>query len=285
MHSRKLSYRQTIYPATIAQVIPLVIEKIHEKSRDNGGKPVTIKMTDIFGGDGVFLEMFDAQLQKELALKGIAMPQMEYYLVDGSPILAGIASKRFAHMSNVRVIKGDLLRGRFPSQISNSDIITSIGGGFNRQVASIEEAETLIKSIGSVLADDGRLVITGITRVVLNASQFEQFGWNVLNKSIPKFLKLIVKDYPVQMYVLAKSNRPFTATSTDEGIVNGTESLEITQKDFHESRNNVAIDFIATSLFAEMTRIRLIQGDHIVMNLGSGAIHLMDYGWLHHSTI
>ena len=124
--------------------------------------------------------------------KGREMPHMKYYLVEDNEVGYEAAKARLSGIPGAQApIKSNLLDGgALPKEILGADIITSIGGGFNFQVANKREAKKPMRGIRGVLNEHGRLIITGLSMVHFSSKDFVDNGFNVLNMSVP--LNLII---------------------------------------------------------------------------------------------
>ena len=190
-------YIPYIHPIAADAVLSLIDAMVEKGQKE-------IKMVDIFGGDGSFLEIFHHKFLEHF--KGKEMPRIKYFLVESNETNYEEAKAKLDSLPGVesQIIKSDLLAGGpLPKEILGADIITSIGGGFNFQVANKNEAKRLMRSVRDALNDDGKLIVTGLSMTHFYSNDFRQNGFNVLNMSIP--LNLIIGKPPRQMYILSKA--------------------------------------------------------------------------------
>jgi len=190
-------YREHIYPAAVDAVLSLVEQKI---SQTSPGAPAKIRMADIFGGDGSFLEMFHKSLQEYVKASGLRMPEMEYWLVERNAKNIKAAAQKLSGAA-FHIVKSDLLQESLARIIPPMDIVTSLGGGFNLQVGSREDAQKLSGEVSRTLVKNGHAIVIGYSVPVLKTDEFH--GLNALNLSIP--INFIVKNHTYQLYVFEKA--------------------------------------------------------------------------------
>ncbi len=200
----KQAYNEFIHPMAISAVVSLVDEMAAKGQKD-------INMMDIFAGDGSFIEKFHQALVRHF--QGRDMPRMHYWLAEGNEqnlnVLDAVRKDFKERLSMyIQIIPKNLLEGEslFSSEdnVPKMDIITSIGGGFNFEVASREQALALVSEVHDFLNDGGKLLITGFSEVHLSARIFEERGFTTINTSIP--LNYLRAGRLKQMYIFSKKD-------------------------------------------------------------------------------
>src|SRR4029077_1460018 len=106
---------------------------------------------------------------------------------------------------DAHVIQADLSNDSLGKMLPTVDLVTSIGGGFSKQVSPRETALELSGDVRNVLSPGGHLIVTGLTDALIRPSEFR--GFKPLNYSIPE--NFIRDQFPRQMPVLVRSELRF----------------------------------------------------------------------------
>ena len=195
------AYAQHIHPAVIAAAVSLVEAQL-ERERDGHNPGKRIKMVDIFGGDGDFLRAFQKALQNRFSAIGLPVPDIEYWLIEKNQKSVETAKNKKL-ISEINIVQADLTQSQLRDFVSDADIVTSIGGGFNQQVIGPKEKSVqILRDVRKALAPGGHLIVAGLTSVKLTSGEFEAEGFKALNYSIPiNFVKVL---HGEQLYVFER---------------------------------------------------------------------------------
>jgi len=272
----KIQYKEKIHPAAVEAALSLIEEKF------NNDPARIIRMVDIFGGNGAFLEMFDQRLREHF--KGKSMPVVEYWLVDDNADSIAEASERFTAERrkfvglpelNIHILRKDLNGGAlFDEQdpdhtVPKADIITSIGGGFNAQVSKKRETLVLARRVYDALADDGRLIVTGLSAILLSADEFKTNGFIPLNFSIPT--NFLVGP-PKQMYVLKKDAAMISTKILSEDAI--SKIIQRLLQDDFQGRN---FSTFLTENFGTATRKEILEQLKLYLKLEGSSQENRDF--------
>ncbi|MDP3941129.1 MAG: hypothetical protein Q8Q49_02340 [bacterium] len=194
-----MKYESQIYPKVIDQLIP---ELTHARGDQRG--------VDLFGGDGRFVRLLAGYLpflNKEASF--------EWHVVDNDASSLESARERsrfpvfdrdgkrhelgFTVHDPIDLTDANNRKELF-AQIGKCNLVTILGG-LNSNVIATADAVSIAEDIHrELLAPGGLCVVTGLTKVLLNADMFSSTGFTVEQMTIPR--NIWTPNKPEQLYVL-----------------------------------------------------------------------------------
>lgn len=187
------------------EIHPFTANFVAEELKGLPSEPVEV--VDLFGGTGDFARSLHYHPQvRNTGTRIHVVDNNRSSLSDAGNLAHKFGIQDFVHTHEIDLRREDgwEYNGRnssvFPPGV-HPQIVTAIGG-LNEDVVTRVEAREIARKIYRQMPKEGKFIVTGYSRCLLNAAEFRKIGFKVLNMSIPEHM--IFGEKPEQFYVLQK---------------------------------------------------------------------------------